>query len=231
MTTNLPFYKLPMLSIDTETTGIDPFEVRIVTASCIFDVPNEQPRVKNWLVDPGVEIPEAASNVHGVTNEHASIFGQEPAEMLTEIAQDITEWVAQGFPLVVFNAPYDLTLLLEEFQRHNIDFNGDFGYVIDPFVLDKWFDPWRKGKRTLEVMSQHYGVALNDAHSADADALASVKIARVLGPKLHPLNMTAKDIHEAQIAQKQKQAEGYQSYLRKTDPTAVVDGSWPIRTQ
>lgn len=231
MNTNLPFYEMPMLSIDTETTGIDPFEARIVTSSCVYDTPSEQAIIKNWLVDPGVEIPEGASDVHGVTNEHAMLFGQDPVDMLTDMAAAITDWVSQGFPLVVFNAPYDLTLLLEEFKRYHVAFNGDFGNVIDPFVLDKWFDQWRKGKRTLEATSAHYGVKLDGAHSADADALATVKLARVLGAKLRPANMTAKDIHMAQIEQKRKQAEGYQNYLRRTDSQAVVDGSWPIRTQ
>lgn len=221
-------HELPMLGIDTETTGRDSRTARLVTASLIFSVPGEETVVKSWLVNPGVEIPKEASDVHGITTEHAKLFGRIPFDVLTEIAAEIEKWVATGNPLVAYNAPYDFTLLREEFRRHGVAFNGDFGKVLDPYVMDKWLDKWRKGKRDLTTASRHYNVELLDAHSADADALAAVGVARAICRKFK-ISASLSDFHDAQMKQKEIQSASLQEYLRRTtDPTAVVEGDWPV---
>ncbi|MEN9660733.1 MAG: hypothetical protein RLZZ443_662, partial [Actinomycetota bacterium] len=58
---------------DTETTGLDLREARIVTA-CVLELDaNGQPvgDAVEWLADPGIEIPQVAADVHGVTTEYA----------------------------------------------------------------------------------------------------------------------------------------------------------------
>ena len=216
-----------MLGVDTETTGRDPRTARLVTASLIFDIPGQERVVKSWLVNPGIEIPKEASDVHGVTTEHAMLFGQNPAEALAEIVAEIEKWVATGNPLVAYNAPYDFTLLREEFLRHGVAFNGDFGKVLDPYVMDKWFDKWRKGKRNLTAASAHYKVELLDAHSADADAIAAVGVARAICRKFK-VSSSLSDFHDAQARQKEIQNASLQEYLRRDNPNAVVEDGWPV---
>jgi DNA polymerase-3 subunit epsilon len=227
ITANKLIHEMPMLGIDTETTGRDSRTARLVTASLIFSVPGEETITKSWLVNPGVEIPKEASDVHGITTEHAKLFGRDPLEVLAEIATEIEKWVPTGNPLVAYNAPYDFTVLREEFRRHESAFNGDFGKVLDPYVMDKWLDKWRKGKRDLTATSAHYGVKLLDAHSADADALAAVGVARAILRKFK-VSASLSDFHEAQMKQKKIQSASLQEYLRRTDPTAVVEGDWPV---
>ena len=65
----------------------------------------------DWLADPGVEIPEQASAVHGITTERARTEGRPAADVVAEIIAAIRAVFARGVPLVVYNAPYDLTLL------------------------------------------------------------------------------------------------------------------------
>lgn len=230
MTTNKPFYEMPLLSIDTETTGINAFNDRVVTASLVFDVPGEKPVIKSWLIDPGIEIPSGASEVHGITTEQAQLFGLSPDVAFAEITVEIAKWVAQGFPLVVFNAPYDLTLINAEVDRLNMDFNKEYGFVIDPYVLDKWLDKWRKGKRTLEVMAPAYGVVLSDAHTSDADATATVEVARAIGRKFK-LDMSLEELQKKQAEQKSIQSADLEKYFRKTDPSVVISGEWPVQTK
>src|SRR5699024_4273484 len=81
---------------------------------------------------------------------------------------------------VVYNAPYDLTLLDRECRRHGLEPINAPGPVIDPLVIDKTVDRYRKGKRTLEVAAAHYQVALDDAHDAGADAIAAGRVALAL---------------------------------------------------
>ncbi len=50
-----------MLAFDTETSGVDTSTDRIVTA-CLAYVGGGQPtEVHEWLIDPGIEIPEGAA--------------------------------------------------------------------------------------------------------------------------------------------------------------------------
>ncbi len=58
-------------AFDTETTGVDVEIDRIVSAALVVqDAPGLRPRVTRWLVNPGVPVPEAATAVHGLTQEH-----------------------------------------------------------------------------------------------------------------------------------------------------------------
>ena len=76
---------------------------------------------------------------------------------------------AAGIPVVAYNAPYDFSLLKYEALRHGIEPIIAPAPVIDPLVLDKAHDRYRKGKRTLEVVAAHYAVSLVGAHDAAAE--------------------------------------------------------------
>ena len=66
------WYDGPLAAFDTETTGIDVERDRIVSAALVVqETPRSAPRVTRWLINPGVEIPEAATAVHGLTADHS----------------------------------------------------------------------------------------------------------------------------------------------------------------
>ena len=77
----------PLLGFDTETTGTDVTRDRIVTAALVLShgPGREAETVATWLIDPGVEIPEAAAAVHGISTAHAREHGMQPAEALEEV--------------------------------------------------------------------------------------------------------------------------------------------------
>lgn len=229
------FHDLPFLSIDTETTGIDPYTDRIVTVSMVVTYPESMNRVplsKEILINPGIDIAEAASAVHGITNEKAQAEGVDPVVGLTEIAEALTRWDATGNPVVIFNSAFDATLLRSEFARHAIPYTGEFKRVIDPFVLDRYTDKWRKGKRTLETVATLYGVTLDDAHNASADALAAAEVLRRMGIKYNDKlgNLTPEQMFTLQQNLKREQAISFQKYLAKTEPEAFIPTGWPFRT-
>lgn len=231
-----PWYKGPLLSLDTETTGVDVFEDRMVTCNMTYSYNNgiTPDYVANWMVDPGVEIPEGASNVHGVTTEIAQRDGGDPFEALKNIANHLKNWDSLGFPVVIFNAAYDASLLNAEFDRYGISRPTNWDRVIDPLVLDKGLDPFRKGSRKLIDMARHYGIELSedDAHSADFDAGASVQIARKIG-ELWEIDAPIEEIQAQQKIWKKKQAAGFQRYKREldNDQTLIINGEWPFQTK
>ena len=224
-----------LAGFDTETTGVDVENDRIVTA-CIVEVGGQLPPApSNWLLNPNVDIPEQATAVHGISTEMAKKEGQDAAEGIAQIVAALAQVVLAGTPLVVMNAPFDLTLLDREARRYGVqpltDIVGDDLRVLDPRVVDKHVDMYRSGKRTLTDLCAHYRVRLDGAHAADADAIAACRVMWRLGCSYSKLaEMSLEELHKAQAAWHAEWAVDFQAHLRRKGETnAVIDGSWPLR--
>ncbi len=136
---------------------------------------------------------------------------------------------------MVMNARYDLSLLDRECRRYEIESISErMGRVPSPviglLVIDKHIDEYRKGKRALHALCAHYGVSLDDAHDARADAVAAARVVRRRGVKHQPVGlMPLADLHGLQVRAAAEQSASLQAYLRRTaDPTAVVEPAWPL---
>jgi DNA polymerase-3 subunit epsilon len=217
---------------DLETTGIDVETSRIVSATvAVLDAAGDVTERIDWLLDPGVEIPTQATNVHGITTEHAVRHGREASAGVAEIVAALRSHLDRGLPLVAYNAPYDLTLLNRESIRHGVDPLVSPSPVIDPLVIDKAVDKYRKGKRTLEVTSAFYGVSLDDAHDSGADAIAAGRVAQAIA-RAHAAALPASlvELHALQVTWCKQQADSFQVYMRRErDPQFVAVGGWPER--
>ncbi|WP_414672847.1 3'-5' exonuclease [Lacisediminihabitans sp.] len=216
---------------DLETTGIDTDTSRIVSAYVgVIDEAGE-PKGVSWLADPGIEIPAQASAVHGITTERARAEGREAAEVVAEIVAVLRALLAQGVPVVIYNAAYDLTLLNRECLRYGLEPLADPSPIIDPLVIDRAMDRYRKGKRTLEVAAEFYGVELMDAHDAEADAVAAGRVAQAISRRyFEQLGEDVMALHALQKLWAAQSAESFQEYMRRTkDPAFVADGAWPER--
>lgn len=216
---------------DLETTGVNVETARIVSAHVgVLDEAGELVSRHDWLIDPGVEIPDAAAAVHGITTERAAAEGMRAVDGVAEIVAALRELLDAGVPVVAYNAPYDFTVLDREAARYGVAPLLHPSPVIDPLVIDKAVDRYRKGKRTLEMTAAHYRVSLDDAHDAGADAVAAGRVAQALA-KAFPeqLRLSAAELHAAQIAWSDEQAASYQEFRRRTDPTFTTSGAWPLR--
>ncbi len=217
---------------DLETTGVDVTTDRVVTAHVGLLGPDGSARMsRSWLADPGVEIPAGATAVHGITTEHARTHGRPAAEVIAEVVAELRALFAAGIPVVAYNAPYDFSLLKYEALRHGVAPIDDPSPVIDPLVLDKAHDRYRKGKRTLEVVAAHYAVPLVGAHDAAADAIAAGRVAQALARRFE-LTGPVGELHTQQIGWARAQAESLTEYfirVGRIDPEEKLDGSWPIR--
>ncbi|WP_406123085.1 exonuclease domain-containing protein [Streptomyces canus] len=230
----------PLLGFDLETTGVNVETARIVTAAAVDWKPGDsldtlQDRARLWMANPGVPIPAEATAVHGVTTEQARANGRPAAQVADEIADVLAAALSTGIPVVAMNGRYDFTVLDRELRRYELRTlrerlggEGTPGPVIDPFILDKQADKFRRGSRKLEALAVHYGVTLAAAHTADADALAAVQVAVAIGEKYQQLDVHPEQLHAWQIRWAAEQAASFQEYLRKTDPYAVIDSDWPL---
>ncbi len=85
------------------------------------------------------------------------------------------------------------------------------GTVVDPYVIDREMDRYRKGRRTLGAVCEHYGIALEDAHEAEADALAAAHLARTLAQQFP--NLRALDIMTHQADWHAERQRDFADYL------------------
>jgi DNA polymerase-3 subunit epsilon len=228
----LPWHRGPLASYDCETTGTAIGTDRIVSAALIR--PNGETLC--WMSDvDGAEIPAAATAVHHITTEHARAHGRPAKQVVEEITDALAGELSAGHAaLVVMNAPFDLSLLDAECARHGVptvaNRIGTVAPVIDPLVMDRAVDKYRKGRRNLGSLAAHYGVTLTDAHTADADAQAALDVALRIAEREERLHVPARVLHGWQVQWHAKWAAGYEAFLRKSGkPDAVIDGSWPLR--
>ncbi|MET9119917.1 exonuclease domain-containing protein [Streptomyces sp. NPDC004528] len=235
------------VGFDLETTGVDPETDRIVTGAVVHFQDGAIVKSRDWILDPGVEIPEAASNVHGITTAVARAKGQNPIRGVAQIAGEVAYALTNDIPLVIMNAPFDLTMLDRECLRYDItpvseilDMFPGRQVVLDPLCLDRRADPYRKGKRTLTDLSAHYRIQLTNAHNATADAEAAVRIThKMLTNPPIPRGRTnyydqvagrpVQDLHAAQVEWFHAWAVGMERFLRRSkDPKARISPYWPM---
>lgn len=218
---------------DLETTGVDVHRDRIVTAHVgLLDSRGHALGARSWLADPGVEIPDGAAAVHGITTLRARAEGRPAAEVVAEIRDTLAELFAREVPVVAYNASFDFSLLRAECERHGIA-PLDPRPVIDPLVIDKSVDRYRRGKRTLDLVAAHYGVTLEGAHEASADAEAAGRVALALAARFpSAFGSSAAALHDAQIDWAREQAESLSEYFHrigKLAPGEQLETAWPVR--
>ena len=233
------WYDGPLAAFDTETTGVDVEEDRIVSAAVVVqDMAGGRPRVTRWLINPGVPVPPGAIEVHGLTDDHLQRNGRWPAPVMEEIARALAEQCAAARPLVVMNAPFDLTILDRELRRHRAASLGRYLEnaplcVLDPRVLDKHLDRYRKGRRTLTDLCAQYEVELDEAHDAAADAVAALEVTRAVGRRFASRmeRLSPAELHTLQAVWHAAQARGLQAWFARSGTPETVDPAWPVRPE
>jgi DNA polymerase III subunit epsilon len=166
-------------------------------------MPRGQSITNVLMAKPERPIPPEATNIHGITTAYADERGQPRDSALHSIVASLCQ-AGESTPVVGHNVRFDLTIVDREMRRLGI---GSLGHergmvtvrvdgrqvgafhVIDTLVLDKWVDPYRKGRRTLDATAAHYGVPIRgDAHTAEADALAAGRVAWAIAKRCRMAN-------------------------------------------
>ncbi|WP_426592981.1 exonuclease domain-containing protein [Cellulomonas sp. McL0617] len=226
----------PLLGFDTETTGVDVDNDRIVTAALVRR-DETGTHVHSWLINPGIDIPEATTAIHGVTTEQARRHGTRPRIALEEIATELAQAFRDGVPVVAYNATFDLCLLDAELRRHKLKTLPDRLHnaarpVIDPLVLDRAEDRERRGKRKLVDLCGFYDVVESGTlHTADVDVVATLDVLdRIVGRFPHLASLDLDALHEYQSTAHQAWAEGLNAWrLEQGLDGPGVSDVWPTR--
>lgn len=212
-----------LLTLDCEATGVDPREDRIVQIFVgVLDGTEWVDRF-DYLVDPGIEIPQAAIDVHGITNDIIEDRGEDPTRVLTEVRNFLSLY--RDLPFVIMNARYDVPLVNAELRRNGLKpMPVDKIHWIDPLVIDRGKDRYRKGSRKLQNLAEHYGVPFDPmkAHDAAYDCFIAGQVAeRQIAQYGMPTNA-------AQAKWHREWATHFEQYLRdQGDPDATIGREWP----
>lgn len=186
------------LTFDTETTGVDTDNDRIITCFMRAKDGADTLYEGSWIIDPGVEISEEASEVHGMAAEWVRENGRKDvADAIREIQLALEEYAYQGFIVCGYNHSFDLSILGQEVGRHRgMTFLTEDGVkYLDPLIIDRHIDKFRKGSRKLVDVARHYGIVVEEskAHAADYD----VYLTEQLIPKV--LNAAWKKLEKERV--------------------------------
>lgn len=217
--TIVPWFEGEWVGFDTETTGVRVKHDRIATASLIRRR-SGQNQVRNWVINPGVPMPARAGAVNGLTDEYLSRFGEQPGVALDEIACSLVDFLGQGVPVVGFNVAFDFEILENELLRYDLPtvrqrLGGRIAPVIDPLVLDRALDRYRKGKRKLAAVCEAYSVnEQRDFHQADADVSATLDLLETMVRRFESLReMTLPELFDFQCDSYRAWVEHFNAYM------------------
>jgi DNA polymerase-3 subunit epsilon len=159
--------KNPIVFFDLETTGINVASDRIVEISWLKIMPGGNVSSYTQLINPTIPIDPKATEVHGITDEDVR---DQPT--FKEIARNLAREL-EGCDLAGYNSnKFDIPLLAEEFLRADVDFDMSKRKFIDVQVIFHKME-----QRTLSAAYRFYcKKTLEDAHSAEADTLATYEI-------------------------------------------------------
>jgi DNA polymerase-3 subunit epsilon len=157
----------PLAFIDLETTGVNLGTDRIIEIAIVKILVDGTRSTKRKLINPGMPIPAASSEVHGITDEMVK-----EAPSFKQVAQELKQ-ILDGCDLAGYNSNrFDIPLLMEEFLRAEIDFDMKGRKMLDVQQVFYKMEP-----RTLGAAYQFYcGKMLEGAHSAEVDASATYEI-------------------------------------------------------
>ena len=157
----------PICFFDLETTGTNVAKDRIVEISILKVFPNGNKESKTWLVNPEMEIPAEVVAIHGISNEKVA---NEPN--FKSLSREIYNMIKDS-DLGGFNSDrFDIPLLAEELLRAEVDFDMKNMVSVDVQTIFHKME-----KRTLEAAYKFYcNKELKDAHSAEADTVATYEV-------------------------------------------------------
>lgn len=173
-----PLEVLRAIVLDTETTGFTPtVGDRVVEIACVDIIGTQVLDASAWstLVHPGRPIPEGATKVHGITDDHVA-NAPRPAECAALVRHRIGESA-----LVFHNAPFDLPFL-EQFFRDGSMPGLDGLLVIDTLGIARFFHG--VGSNSLSSLAARYQLPLERAHRATSDAITTAHLLMKFLPML-----------------------------------------------
>ena len=188
--------EFPIALVDVETTGRDASVDRVVEIGIAVGRGGQIVARDNWLIQPGVPIPEEARLVHGISDADV-----EASPRVEAIAHEVAAALSGCVP-AAYNAAFDRAFIVGEFARSGVALAASRAPVpvegapvvppgappalrkdvewIDPLVWAREIQREERSKALGEVAAR-LGVPLEKAHRASDDAEAALKVMLALG--------------------------------------------------
>lgn len=222
---------------DTETSGVDITRDRILTAyAMIRTIDGRTTSELSLTLDPGVEVPEAASEINGLTTEFIRANGTDARKGIYDLYMFLSDAARGGIPIVAYNMPFDLGILSHEVRRHfGFDTEKTLGltaHFFDPFVYDVGTVEKRRGNRKLMTVAGHYGIPIDESrlHEAKYDVEVAGKLAWLM---LQQSPHTIPEMQELQVGWRKRYADNLTAYFARVGKTEedgkpiIADDSFP----
>lgn len=171
---NTPWFEKNFVALDVETTGLDAASCRVIELAIVPF--NSQNGVFSQLFSIGEALPHEITQITGITDD--MLKGQ---PSFHEKALEIVEQLKKVDFIVAYNAKFDRPFLESELARANISL-PDIPWV-DPYIFICELDRYKKGKK-LSDAAQRWGVSLDNAHRAQADARAAGELMQKISEKI-----------------------------------------------
>ena len=230
-----PWVNGELLAFDLETTGVDKARDIPVSYALVWFRDQAPERHDAGIINPGIAIPEGATAVHGITTERAVAEGVDLESGVRHIIEALLDASRRGVPVVGFNLSYDLSMMdarLRALDGTGLVEAGWHGPVLDPLVMDRFLERYRKGKRTLDLVCKRYGVVNEAAHDASGDAIASAKVLFAMATTYSAQlgDIDAATLTRSQVGWHRTWAEGMDEFLRTKGGSGFDpdDFDWPL---
>jgi len=177
----------PAVFLDLEATGVWPEKDRIVEIALIKIMPDGKEELFHTRVNPEMKIPPESIVIHHITD-----LDVKNAPTFRQIGRKVLGFL-EGSDLGGFGLErLDIPLLEKEFRLAEIPFDVSRCHFLDAKKIYMLKEP-----RDLETACRFYlQKKLENAHSALADARASLEVFKAQLEKYPDLPRHAKEIHE-----------------------------------
>ncbi|UII76565.1 3'-5' exonuclease [Flagellimonas sp. HMM57] len=199
----------PICFFDLETTGTNVAKDRIVEISILKVFPNGNKESRTWLVNPEMPIPPEVILVHGISDERVA---NEPT--FKQLSKEIYKMIKDS-DLAGFNSDrFDIPLLAEEMLRADVDFDMKNTVSVDVQTIFHKME-----KRTLGAAYKFYcDKNLDDAHSAEADTLATYEVLLAQLDRYPELENNMKKLSEFTTRKQSLDFAGFIGVNKKNEP-------------
>lgn len=205
----LPWQNQAFLCVDTETTGLDKTQDRVIEVAWVMFQNQTEQFSQARLCSIDNALPSEITKLTGISD--SMLQGQSP---FAAHADDLINAMSKAEFIVAYNADFDRLFLEAEMAR--IGKKMPTLSWIDPCTFIREIDRYQKGKK-LSDASARWGIELKDAHRAMADAKATGLLLYKLAPRLKPKTLT--ELVKMQETWRIEQDRSFKAYLARKQTT------------
>jgi DNA polymerase III epsilon subunit-like protein len=194
---NGPWIDMPFLCVDTETTGLDRNNNRVIEIAWVLFQGQKEILSSSHLCRHEDPLPAEIVSLTGISS--LMVKDEKP---FADHVPGLMDALSKAAFVVAYNANFDKLFIEAELAR--VGQTLPQKHWIDPCVYIRELDRYQKGKRLTDA-TKRWGVELTDAHRALADAKAAGLLLYKLAPHLQAFSLPELIVLQRQWQEEQEQ--------------------------